>query len=83
VLDEGQTDGLEVKLEEESPSREARVGCELPFVVCDAKLLCMQRRGPWCDIGCWNDEVILIRDEFCRHISRSEIFQKRATHYRE
>jgi hypothetical protein len=40
ALDERQMDGFDVKLEEES--REARVGCELPFVVCDAELVCMQ-----------------------------------------
>jgi hypothetical protein len=39
ALDERQTDGLDVKLEEDS--RDASVGCELSFVMRDAILICM------------------------------------------
>ena len=39
ALDEAQTDGLNVKLEEDS--RDSRVGADLPFVVCDTVLICM------------------------------------------
>lgn len=39
ALDEGEADGFDVKLEEYS--WDARVGCELPFVVCDTVLICM------------------------------------------
>ena len=39
ALDEAQTDGLNVKLEEHS--RDSRVGADLPFVVCDTVLNCM------------------------------------------
>jgi hypothetical protein len=38
-LDESETDGLDVKLEEDSG--DTRVGFELPFVVCDAILIRM------------------------------------------
>ena len=38
-LDEGQTDGLDVKLEEYS--RDAQMWFELSFIVCDTILICL------------------------------------------
>ena len=51
---------------------------ELPFVVCDTILICLQRLGPWSNIDCCDDtQVILIRDKFYRDISEGETRQVR------
>ena len=55
-LDEGETDGLDVKLEEES--WDTRVGFEYPFVVCDTILVRMERLRAWGNIGYFDDTEV-------------------------
>ena len=50
---------------------------ELPFVVYDTILICLQRLGPWSNVGRWDDtQVILICDKFYRDMSESETLDK-------
>ena len=67
ALDEGRTDGLNVKFE--GDSRDDRVGVDLLFVVCNAVLICVKWPCAWGNMNCWDDtKEVLICDKFRRNI---------------
>ena len=71
TLDDGETDGLNVKLEEDS--RDALAVTDFPFIMRHTVLVRMQRFRAWCDVCGWDDsKVVLICDKICKllHASR-------------
>lgn len=64
ALYDRETDGLNVKLEEDSWN--GRVVGNFLFIVRDAVLVRMQRFRAWCDVGCWdNSKEVLICNKIC------------------
>ena len=72
------TDRPDVKLEH---CWDVRMRFELLFVVCDAKVVRMQKLRAWGNIGVGR-AVIIMCEKFCRHINRDTL-EEWATHYRE
>lgn len=78
ALDDGETDRLNVKLEEDA--RDALM-TNLSFIVCHTVLVCMQRFGAWCDVGRWNDskEVVICNKSYKCYTGRTP--KKGTTYY--
>ena len=73
TLDDGETDGLNVKLEEDS--RDANVVTDFPLVVRHTVLVRMQRFRARCDVCGWDDsKVVLICNKICKlsHVTPTE-----------
>lgn len=73
TLDDGETDGLNVKLEEDS--WDANVVADFPLIVRHTVLVRMQRLRARCDVCGWDDsKVVLICNKICKlsHVTPTE-----------
>lgn len=57
-MDNSETDGLNIKLEEDS--RDAHIVTDFPFIVRHTVLVRVQGFRTWCDVCCWDDSKVVL-----------------------